>query len=355
MDIRGAGITPSKHGVSLRGIGRSHDSQIMSPLLTVVIPTHRRAHFLPRAIDSAFLSSPEGVEVLVVPNGPDKSWESIAERYKMEPGIIWHSIEKPNANAARNVGLTRASGKFIRFLDDDDYLYPDACRRQTRALIESGGDISSGNVDVVSPDGYVTRILAQPEAYDFPSSALMPARMTAVFGHLYRRDALRGMLWDEDRAVRQDTAWLIQLSALREVTWQRHPELVGAWFQHKGTRISRGRDPGRTVLKETAELILGAHSRLASQGRLTPERLQAAADGLWSSLQKGLQYDYAYWREIARIADSFSPGRRPPSAIHRAPIICQLPPLMVETMLIPLRLTYRPIRRIFNRYGINRV
>lgn len=328
----------------------------MTPQLSVVIPTYRRAHFLKRAIDSAILSSPaKDTEVLIVPNGHDSSWKLIRDTYKDDARVTWHTIDKANANAARNAGLARASGEFIRFLDDDDYLYPEACHRQILAMAESGSDISSGSIDIVSFEGNKTHTMSQPDTHDFVSSTLMPTRMTLVHGHIYRREALEGMFWEESRAARQDTAWLIQLSTMREAAWQRHPEAVGAWFQHRGSRVSRGRDPGPVILKETAELILQAHSRLALHERLTPERLQAVADGLWSSLQKGLQYDYAYWRKIARIAESLSPGRRPPSAIHRARAVGYLPPLAVETMLIPIRVAYRPVRRIFDRYGINRV
>ena len=57
-------------------------SSSKTPLLSVVIPTHARPEFLPRAIDSALQAGPEGgVEVIVVPNGGDQAWRAVAEAY----------------------------------------------------------------------------------------------------------------------------------------------------------------------------------------------------------------------------------------------------------------------------------
>lgn len=326
------------------------------PLLSVVIPTHGRQRQLPGAINSALESSPGGdVEVIIVPNGDDNSWQPVALRYATDPRVCWLPIHEANANAARNHGLRMATGICIRFLDDDDYLYPAPCRSQCLRIIADGYDISSGGVDVVGSDGKCIRTLRQPDTDDYTTSVLTPSRMTQPGGHIYRRSAISMYTWEEDRPVRQDTAWTILLAASRDFSWHKCDDQVAAWVQHTGRRISKGRDPGHTALKETSELIQRSAAQLIEQGRFTEERRRAAADGLWSSLQKGLQYDLSYWASVAATAATYAPDRRPPSAIHRMPLFKKLPPLFVERLLIPARILYRPIRRILDRFGINRV
>lgn len=323
---------------------------------SVVIPTYRRPQFLARAIDSALQSAPNGdVEVIVVPNGTDDSWVSVAGRYKANTRVAWHPITAAHANAARNHGLSLASGEFIRFLDDDDYLYPTACCDQVLALIEADADISSGCVDVVLSNKRLIKTYRQPETLDFVVSTLTPSRMTLPVGHIYRRTSISDARWEPDRSIRQDTAWLIRLASSREFKWLPFHAAVGAWVQHDGVRTSRGRDPGGKALMETAELLQSAHAELSRNGRLTLERSQAVADGLWSALQKGLQYDLEYWIRIANIADGYAPGRRPPSAIHRIPFVRMLSPLLVELSLVPVRHLYRPARRALERYARHRV
>lgn len=327
-----------------------------APDLSVVIPTFERADRLPRAIDSALGASPDGSgEVVVVPNGDGEDWKAVALRYAGCPRVRWSPIGKANANAARNHGLAVALGDMIRFLDDDDYLYPDECRKQHQALLESGFDVSSAALDVVTDQGELIHVFQQPRTADYVVAVLGPSRMTGTSGHIYKRSILQGLAWDECIPIRQDMAWAMQLAGAREVSWVRSDAAVGAWVQHSGPRISRGRDPGRLALELTAKSIEGVYAQLLEQQRLNAARGVAAADGLWASLQKGLQYDYRFWRRVARVAEEYAGGRRPPSRIHRIAPFKFMPAFNVEVMLIPIRFLFRPIRRLMAKFGLDYV
>src|SRR5690606_1617249 len=90
------------------------------PLLSVIIPTHARPQFLPRAIDSALDAAPGGsVEVIVVPNGQDSSWVQIARGFRHDARVRWLPISQSGVSSARNHGLQSANGIYARFLDDD--------------------------------------------------------------------------------------------------------------------------------------------------------------------------------------------------------------------------------------------
>lgn len=327
-----------------------------NPLLSVIIPTHNRPQFLPRAIESALQASPDGsVEVIVVPNGPDESWKTVAESFKHDQLVQWHPIFVSHANAARNHGMQLATGVYLRFLDDDDYLYPETCLQQCEIMEASGLNISSGAVDIVNSKKNILKTLFQPSTDDLVVAALSPNRRTQNFAHLYRLSYIKKLRWDEDRSIGQDTAWFIKIAIKDEEKWHRTDDIVGAWVQHHGHRISRGRDPGANTLHEMSMIIQDAYKILERSNRLTPERRQAAADALWTFLQKGLRYDQSYWTSVAEVAEGYYPGRRPPSAIHRIPILNILDPLFVEKMIIPVRIAYHPLRRLLERFGINRV
>jgi len=103
----------------------------MSPLISVIIPTVNRPRWLPRAVDSALAGMKSGeVEVIVVPNGPDKSWRESLQPYEGNKYVRVFPIPEPNANIARNAGLAVSTGAFVRFLDDDDYLIPEGANKQ---------------------------------------------------------------------------------------------------------------------------------------------------------------------------------------------------------------------------------
>src|SRR3546814_16621147 len=82
---------------------------------------------------------------------PDDSWKNVAKKYQSEPRVQWHSIATEHANVARNYGKQLARGKYIRFLDDDDYLLP-AATKQLGIAVNTKAEITSGSVDLVTDE-----------------------------------------------------------------------------------------------------------------------------------------------------------------------------------------------------------
>jgi glycosyltransferase involved in cell wall biosynthesis len=326
------------------------------PVLSVIIPSHGRPHYLSRAIRSALLAAPPGgCEVVVVPNGSGEAWETIADEFADDHRVKWHPIMEANVSMARNHGLAAAQGDYVRFLDDDDFLYPEACRRQLEAALAVGADVCSGAVEVVDDDGRRLQVKCQPETQDICVAACGPSRLVQVGAHMFRLELAQRVVWNIESALAEDVQWFVEVVTQKELKWLRTVEPVSAWVQHLGPRLSVGHDPGRDTLEYFSEILLQAGERLSGSDRLTGERRIALADGLWSLLQKGLRYNYSYWRNISRVADGYISGRRPPSFIHRFPIFNKIPPLWIETMIIPIRWAYGPVQEALNRLGINRV
>ncbi|WP_417316229.1 glycosyltransferase family 2 protein [Cycloclasticus pugetii] len=326
------------------------------PLLSVVIPTFKRPAYLSRAIASALESSLEGsVEVIVVPNGPDNSWKEVMAEFESDLRVKWYPVDDGGGAYARNYGFKHVSGEYIRFLDDDDYLHVEECRSQLELALKHGLDVCSGAIDIDDGSSKFVKRLFQPDTNDVVVAALSPSRMTATHAHIYKRSFLVGVEWDASLPVRQDVVWFMRVSVLKGIKWSAIDYSVGAWVQHYGERVSRGRDPGQQALSHTAELIISLAEGLGSEGRLTEARKIAAADGLWGCIQKGLRYDVAYWRKTAATANILAPSRTPPSKIYSCRMVKSLDPLFVETLLIPARWLYHPLRKLLEGIGINRV
>lgn len=323
------------------------------PVLSVVIPTHNRPEYLHRAIESALMSEVDDrVEVIVVPNGSDTGWSRIAEQFSTDKRVKWFPLPSPGVSAARNYGLGHARGTLVRFLDDDDYLYPAACQKQCQALLARGADVCSGALELVDDSGRRIKIWVQPDTDDFCVATLAPGRRTQQGCHLYRRSILGGLRWNEKRSLGEDTEWMIALAATREVSWIRIDECVSAWVQHRKPRLYKGRDPGGQMLKDAAGMLLEAASSLDAAGRLCDLRRDAVADGLWSLFQKGFKYAPNYWKGIAKISNSFAANRRPPSQIYRFRLVRGCDPVRVEALLFPIRWAYHPIRRFLDAFGM---
>lgn len=113
-----------------------------NPLVSTIIPTYKRADMLPRAIESVLNQTYNNIEIIIVDdNIPDtnerQNVEEMIEEYKEYQNIIYIQHDKnKNGSAARNTGIKYANGKYICFLDDDNYFYPEKIQKQVRYLMD---------------------------------------------------------------------------------------------------------------------------------------------------------------------------------------------------------------------------
>jgi len=93
------------------------------PLVSVIIPCYKQAHFLPEAIESILHQTYPRVELVVVDDGsPDNTAEVVA-RYS---GIKCCQQPHRGLAEARNAGFRASIGEYVMFLDADDRLTPNA-------------------------------------------------------------------------------------------------------------------------------------------------------------------------------------------------------------------------------------
>lgn len=99
------------------------------PLVTVIIATYNRRHFLAQAIDSVLAQTYQPLELIVIDDGSvDGTAEMIQERY--QDRVHYAYQENQGRSAARNHGLRLARGRYIAFLDSDDLWKPEKIERQ---------------------------------------------------------------------------------------------------------------------------------------------------------------------------------------------------------------------------------
>ncbi len=115
------------------------------PLVSVVIPCYKQAHFLGEALDSVRAQTYPNIECIVVDDGSPDDTAAVVERYIADhPSIALRLVCKANGGLsdARNAGIANARGDYILPLDSDDRLHPDMVKQTLSALEQSGADIA---------------------------------------------------------------------------------------------------------------------------------------------------------------------------------------------------------------------
>ena len=132
----------------------------MQKLLTIVVPVYKVEPYINKCLDSCILEDEKlmsQLEVIIVNDGtPDNSAEMSREYVKRYPQTF-RQIDKENGGhgSAWNVGLKEATGKYLRFLDSDDWL--SNLEEFMRKLANTNADIVQTNYQryYVQRDEYV--------------------------------------------------------------------------------------------------------------------------------------------------------------------------------------------------------
>ena len=88
------------------------------PQVSVIIPTYNRAYVLGEAIDSVLSQTYDDLELIVVDDGSQDETRDIVASYNSR--LTYLHQEHRGVSAARNLGIERARGNYLAFLDSDD-------------------------------------------------------------------------------------------------------------------------------------------------------------------------------------------------------------------------------------------
>lgn len=97
-------------------------------MVTIIIPTYNRASVIKRALESVFSQTFANYEVIIVDDGSTDETSSFIRSLNKEVRYI--SIPHSGVSRARNIGIDFAKGKWISFLDSDDYWLPQKLEKQ---------------------------------------------------------------------------------------------------------------------------------------------------------------------------------------------------------------------------------
>ena len=99
-------------------------------LISVIVPIYNTVEYLPRCVDSIRRQTYRNLEIILVDDGSTDNSGAMAEKFALEDKRVkaFHK-ENGGSSSARNLGIEKASGDFIGFVDSDDYIEPEMYER----------------------------------------------------------------------------------------------------------------------------------------------------------------------------------------------------------------------------------
>lgn len=179
----------------------------MDPLISVIVVTYNRAHYIQEALDSIRRQTFKDYEIIVVDDGSTDNTKEVLESYK---DIRYIYQEHGGISKARNTAVKAAKGKWIATLDSDDLWKEDKLQKQVDYLavhpecrilytaFHSFSDIPETRLDGRQKDMLVTDV-----KWYLPT-ALIDTNLFKEVG-----------LFDEKLVVNEDTDWNLRLKFLK--------------------------------------------------------------------------------------------------------------------------------------------
>ena len=168
-----------------------------SPLTSIIITCFNRQKYIAQAIESALSQTAPDHEIIVIDDGSTDESAKIVHAYG-DKARYFHQHNQ-GASRAKNVGVERARGGYISFLDSDDFWPPDKLQIQLKHFEESPGvDISHGHaqqfVDADLTPEERAQLFCPPEPMAAPVSGTLLVRKS-VFERVggFREDLLVGI------------------------------------------------------------------------------------------------------------------------------------------------------------------
>lgn len=201
--------------------------------LSLIVPVYNVAPYLPRCLESLAALNPPADEIVVVDDGStDDCPRILAEFAPNLPQMRVIRQENGGLSAARNTGLDAARGKYLAFVDSDDFVSPDAYAEALRladaeqldmVLLNANYHFEGREKDyAIYADAAPTEVI--------PGREWLRRRLHAgrflhmVWMHVYRRDFIEGNGYRfVPRLIHEDVIWTTRsLLAARRVRYTGH-------------------------------------------------------------------------------------------------------------------------------------
>lgn len=300
----------------------------MLPLVSIVIPTYNRSAFLRRAVESVVAQSYQNWELIVADDGSTDDtagWVSGLADPRIRILPLDHS---GNPGRVRNQALKDARGRFVAFLDSDDWWEQEKLSLQVAALLahpacgwsytslrrvdEAGRDIAMADSSWIPEEGFVLDRLVSGNAIVITSTVMVDRTLL---------ESLNG--FDEAFPVAEDFDLWIRLA-------ERSPaagvaQVLVARRRHAGNYSALGEDfetmesvYARLIARFPAGRIRQLHRQRRARwlAKVADERRRAGAyGGALSALRRGFPEGAtmpAWWRALLKTlaGAALAPGRR---------------------------------------------
>ena len=182
--------------------------------ISVIIPVFNVEKYILNCLNSVINNSYKNLEIICINDGSTDNSLSILEKISAEnPNIIVINKSNTGVSDTRNIGLAKATGKYIAFIDSDDYIHP-----QYFEILLNG--IHNNNADMAICSYKQTHeLIEQYKVYDtsefeqmnFNHLKIPHLLRSFMWGRLIKKSVLNALEFDQNMRLFEDKTLAISL------------------------------------------------------------------------------------------------------------------------------------------------
>lgn len=185
-------------------------------LISVIVPIYGVEKYLNKCVESLVAQTYEKLEIILVDDGSPDACGAICDEWKKKDTRI-KVVHKENGGLsdARNAGLAVATGKYVSFIDSDDYVELTFIEKLYTALTGVGADVAECATRYVDEDGTQLKLReSQDGAFDTVTALQMLIQeqglYQTVWNKLYRKEVIEGILFAKGK-YNEDEFWTYKI------------------------------------------------------------------------------------------------------------------------------------------------
>ncbi|TCP95523.1 glycosyltransferase involved in cell wall biosynthesis [Cricetibacter osteomyelitidis] len=163
----------------------------MKDLVSIIMPTYNAYEYLNDAIQSILKQSYTHWELIIVDDCSTDDTLKLIDSYSDTRIRVFKNNKNSGPAYSRNVGLENASGKYVTFLDSDDFISPDKLKEQLNFMLANDLDMSHGNYYFCDLSGNNIKKIITDEYIDY--SCLLKGNQFKIMTVLIKRERIKDL------------------------------------------------------------------------------------------------------------------------------------------------------------------
>lgn len=118
--------------------------------ISIIVPIYKVEDYIDRCVMSLIKQTYKNIEIILVDDGSPDNCPLICDKYEqLDSRIIVIHKKNGGLSDARNEGIKKATGDYIMFVDSDDYIELDSCKKFMDIIGDKDIDIVIGNARII--------------------------------------------------------------------------------------------------------------------------------------------------------------------------------------------------------------